>query len=174
MSDIQIAETPFPPTRRQGPLIRPLQENEVFMLAKAGMTIEQMAPYLGMKPMVLAQYFHNHPDIHDAYISGKLTLIARAGHVVGKKVDEGDLDAAKFVLRTKGGWSTVQNVHVRGGASGPSPAIDSHVSDLAAEHSALLDAPDPDAIDAEWQDVTPADAPAAQEPSAEELAALLA
>jgi hypothetical protein len=148
--DLTLPTPPFAPPRMEYPKQRQLCPEIVFTLSQSGLTIDTMAPYFGLTGMALRIRMQKQPELMQAFCAGLADLVAEAGHVVRNHVLANDLDAAKFVLRNKGGWTTPRDIKVSVDSGNAPPTIDGHVLDLAARHTALLDSPDPDAPDAEW------------------------
>jgi hypothetical protein len=172
---------PFLPPKRYDPRRREIIPEVVWDLAHNGLTVEQMAPYFRMTPRALAQRFSDDPELMLAFRSGLADMQLEAGQVIGHRMRQGDLEAAKFIAARKAGWTSSRDIRIAPTAGIP-PTIDGHVLDLAAKHSALLDSPDPDSVpDAEWSEVTaepvaesaPATAGADASISESELAAMM-
>jgi hypothetical protein len=112
-------------------------------LAKLGLSIETIADRIGVDRKTLHNHMGRVPEFRAAYNAGVADLVTLAAGKLRNLVEMGDLGAICLVLRTKGGFTTPkQEVSVTVTQSGPT--IDGHVTDIAIEHSRLLDGPNHD------------------------------
>ena len=192
MTDETKEDSAVVPTNKGGPPRIQIDLDVVRDLASLGLTQAMVASRMGFSIRTFGNRMKESPEFREAYESGLAQGVQRAAEVLSAGIMNGDIEAAKFFLRARGGFavSAAQTVVVT--PPGSAPVIDGHVLDLAAKHSALLDSPDPDSVpDAEWSEVAdepsahPADEPTnlpdskksyqrVDEPTAEELAELLA
>ena len=97
------------------------------------------------------------PEVREAMDRGLAVAVETATRTLWHMaIEERSLGALIFWLKCRGGMTIPKQeieVNVRQ-TSGAGPFIDSHVLDMAAAHSALLDSPDPDDIDGEFVEVT--------------------
>lgn len=76
------------------------------------LTDAQMADYLGMSLTMFKKRLSLDDELRSAYLRGKSKSIINAGEVVNGKVQEQDLQAAMFYLKTKGGWKESQSMEL--------------------------------------------------------------
>jgi hypothetical protein len=152
-------------------------------LAGLGLTQEMIAARLGIGHTTFVSRLKDTPSFRQAFDIGLAAAVERAAGKLDDAIGAGDMESVRFFLKTRGKFRIVEPpVVVLAGGMGPPPTIDGHVIELSRRHSALLDSPDPDAnaVDAEFNEVSEdtdeVDPSARQvdEPTAEELAAVLA
>ena len=71
--------------------------------ARAGCTLKQIACLLGISETTLDNWVAR-PDVNAAYQSAKMNAILNVSDMVYNLAMAGDLQAAIFYLRCKGGW----------------------------------------------------------------------
>jgi acyl CoA:acetate/3-ketoacid CoA transferase alpha subunit len=134
---------PIAPKRPVGRPLVAIDYQAVAELAKLGLSLDTIADRIGVDRTTLTAHMTRHPELRAAYNAGVADLVAIAAGKLRDMVMAGDLGAVIFTLRTKGGFTTPkQEVSVTVTQSGPT--IDGHVTDIAIEHSRLLDGPNPD------------------------------
>ena len=118
---------------------------DIFRLARNGMTVGQIAGWLGYGAAVLEDYAARFPDVHHALVSGRLHGVDLATDKLMSLVQMGDMQAIKLYLERRGGWAAPAK------AAGPSTLVQvntgdaaavisaSNVDRLAADHADLLD-----------------------------------
>jgi len=96
----------------------------------------------------------NDPDVKAAYNAGISEVLDLTTKTLLDLVKERNLGACIFMLRNRFKWTAGAQLDVTvRHEPAPMPTIDDHVLRLAAEHSALLDGPDPDLIEGEFTEV---------------------
>ena len=112
-------------------------------MARNGMSIAQIAAWLGYSAMTLEDAAARFPDVRRALISGRMVGVDLATSALFRNVEMGETQAIKLYLEAKGGWakpkggpSTVVQVNTGSQAA----TIDAlPIDTLAADHSDLLD-----------------------------------
>ena len=120
--------------------------NEVRRLAALGLSAEVIADRLGVSRKSLFNVMNRDPAVRDAMNQGLSEGIDFAASKLHDLINEGNLGAICFYLRTRS-WIPPKaevTVTVRNGDTNGPLTIDGHVSDLAEEHRRLLDGPNPD------------------------------
>jgi len=72
----------------------------------AYLSIEQIADYFGFSGMTFHEIKKRQPEVLLAYKKGKAKAIGRVARKLTSLIDEGDVTAIIFYLKTQGGWST--------------------------------------------------------------------
>ena len=72
----------------------------------AYLSIEQIADYFGFSGMTFHEIKKRQPEVLLAYKKGKAKAIGRVARKLTTLIDEGDVTATIFYLKTQGGWST--------------------------------------------------------------------
>jgi acyl CoA:acetate/3-ketoacid CoA transferase alpha subunit len=119
---------------------------EVARLAKMGLAADTIADHIGVDRRTLAHHMNRHPALKAAYNAGVADLAVLAAGKLREMVERGDLGAVIFTLRTKGGFTVPKQELAVTVTQTSGPLIDGHISDLALDHSRLLDGPNPDDI----------------------------
>lgn len=108
---------------------------QVEILASRGLTKEQIADALGMSYSTLNRR-QNDPeyaeDLEAAIKRGKAKAISFVAGKLQKLIEEGNLGAICFFLKTQGGWSEKSEMTLKGDAENPIP-IDNRVPDLTPD-----------------------------------------
>lgn len=103
---------------KQKPGIKPMvftndQIKQVEALA-AYLTVDQICDYLS----ICKQTFYNHmevnPELRDAYRKGHAKAIGSVAQGLIKQAMEGNMTAAIFYLKTKGGWKETSGIELSG------------------------------------------------------------
>jgi hypothetical protein len=85
----------------------------------AYLTVDQICDYLS----ICKQTFYNHMDtnqeLRDAYRKGHAKAIGAVANGLVKQAMEGNITAAIFFLKTKGGWKETNGLEVTGLDGGP-------------------------------------------------------
>jgi hypothetical protein len=74
-------------------------------LAGQQMSIGDIATCLGISRRCLFNRMKQEPELRTAYEHGLAVGVAKAAGVIKKAINEGNLKAAMFFLKTKGGWT---------------------------------------------------------------------
>jgi hypothetical protein len=149
-SNALITAETKPPAKHPGG--RPRSEvdmNEVRRLAGLGLSAENIADRLNVSRKTLFNIMNRDSAIRDAMNQGLSEGIDFAASKLHDLIDQGNLGAICFYLRTRS-WippKTEVNVTIRREDFGGAPTIDGHIFDLAEEHRRLLDGPNPDDIE---------------------------
>jgi hypothetical protein len=125
-------------------------------LAAQGLSINHLAAMIGISERALWSRMESDPAVRTAFDTGIAKAVYEASGLVIEKIRAGDVFCAMWFLKNRGGWrvgTTAElTINVRNAA--PVPTIDmTNINSIAAECSRLLDAPDPDAVDAEFSEV---------------------
>ncbi len=72
----------------------------------AYLSIEQIADYFGFSGMTFHEIKKRQPEVLLAYKKGKAKAIGKVARKLTTLIDEGDVTAIIFYLKTQGGWST--------------------------------------------------------------------
>ena len=72
----------------------------------AYLSIEQIADYFGFSGMTFHEIKKRQPEVLLAYKKGKAKAIGIVASKLMKLIDQGDVTAVIFYLKTQGGWST--------------------------------------------------------------------
>jgi len=72
----------------------------------AYLSIEQIADYFGFSEKTFHEIKKRQPEVLTAYKKGKAKAIGRVARKLTTLIDEGDVTATIFYLKTQGGWST--------------------------------------------------------------------
>lgn len=136
----------YPPTGK--PNNRPrlvLSVERVRELSALGLSQEQAAYRLGCALRTFAHYLATDADIAEAWRSGKARAIEDAAKTIWARGMAGSDACLIFWLKCQANWAPPKtDVKITITPSGP--LIDAHISDLALDHSRLLDGPNPDDI----------------------------
>jgi DNA-binding Xre family transcriptional regulator len=112
-----------------------LDLQQVEVLASRGLTKEQIADALGMSYSTLNRR-QNDPeyaaDLEVAIKRGKAKAISFVAGKLQKLIEEGNLGAICFYLKTQGGWSEKSEMTFKGDAKNPL-TIDNRVPDLSPD-----------------------------------------
>jgi len=68
--------------------------------------IEQIADYFGFSEKTFHEIKKRQPEVLTAYKKGKAKAIGKVARKLTTLIDEGDVTAIIFYLKTQGGWST--------------------------------------------------------------------
>jgi hypothetical protein len=125
-------------------------------LAAQGMSVNFICSMVGISERAMWARMESDPAIREAYDRGIAQAVNEASGLIIQKIRAGDAQCAMFFLRNRAKWnvgaSAELNINVRHDA--PVMTIDmSNINSIAAECSRLLDADDPDAVDAEFTEV---------------------
>lgn len=90
---------------------------EVRHLASRGLTIEQIARCIGVSPQTIYNQKKKYVELFEAIEQGQARGIQTMANVIFEKGEKGDIDAAKFYLKCRGGWR--ERVELTGGDGGP-------------------------------------------------------
>lgn len=136
----------YPPTTV--PKGRPrvnLPIDRVRELSALGLSQEQAAYRLGCAPRTFGWHLANDPTLKDAWLSGKANAIEDAARTIWQRGMNGSDACLIFWLKCQANWAPPkQDIKITMTPAGP--LIDGHVTDIALEHSKLLDGPNPDDI----------------------------
>lgn len=80
------------------------QIHEVRALA-AMLSKEQIASYLGMTEKTLSAVFQRQPEVFTAYKKGKAQAVLKVASALLRAIEEGDMRAIQFFLKTQAGWT---------------------------------------------------------------------
>lgn len=80
------------------------QIHEVRALA-AILSKEQIASYFGMTEKTLSAIFRRQPEVFTAYKQGRANAILKVASALLRAVEEGDMRAIQFFLKTQAGWT---------------------------------------------------------------------
>ena len=105
---------------------------QVEILASRGLTKEQIADALGISQTTLYTRQRESADFVEAIKRGKAKAISFVAGKLQKLIDEGNLGAICFYLKTQGGWSEKSEMTLKGDAENPIP-IDNRVPDLTPD-----------------------------------------
>ena len=72
----------------------------------AYLSIEQIADYFGFSGMTFHEIKKRQPEVLLAYKKGKAKAIGKVARKLTTLIEEGDVTAIIFYLKTQGGWST--------------------------------------------------------------------
>lgn len=136
---------PSPNPRGRPSIVLPVAR--VRELSKLGMTQEQAAHRLGCSHRTLSHLIATDPDIADAWRGGKAEAIEQASKTAWERGMAGSDVLLALWLKSHAQWGpkpALLNVNVNTQSGGP--LIDAHITDLALDHSRLLDGPNPDDI----------------------------
>lgn len=104
----------YSPRTDKGRVVK-IDPETVFQLAGLGMDQAQIAAYYGLNEEIFKETCSKYSDLEDALLMGKGRLAARASMALAKKVDDGDIIATIFTLKSACGWIEAdkrQNVKV--------------------------------------------------------------
>jgi hypothetical protein len=163
-----------PAKRAPGRPLVPISPDDVRTLARRGLTVDQVADRLNVSRRTMYARMASDSALRDAMDAGVSEGIDFAAGKLMDMIADGNLTATIFYLRSRAKWRSSDdtvNINIRQ-AIGTPPGIDDHVMRMAAAHTALLNGPDPDIVDADWTEViedapppapAPAPAPAVQD-----------
>lgn len=137
---------PIAPKRPVGRPPTVIDYQMVGELAKLGLTTDTIADRLGIDRKTLWNHMGKVPELRAAYNAGVADLVTLAASKLRGLVEQSDLGAIALVLRTRGNFVTPKQEVSVTVTNQAGPLIDGHVSDIALEHSRLLDGPNPDDI----------------------------
>ena len=80
------------------------QVQEIRTLA-AILSKDQIASYFGMTEKTLSAVSERQPEVFTAYRQGKAQAILKASSALLRAVEEGDMRAIQFFLKTQAGWT---------------------------------------------------------------------
>ena len=94
----------FPTTG--GRPVKVLTEKDVIKLEALAcvLTKSQVADYFGMTEKTLRAVEERQPEVNTAYSKGKATAIAGVATSLYEQAKSGNIQAAKFYLKTQAGW----------------------------------------------------------------------
>lgn len=78
---------------------------QVEKLSEEGLWEKDIAALIGVHPNYFPEIKRRHPELVEAIAKGKANQIKKALSVVKHHVGKKNLDAAKFILRSRGGYS---------------------------------------------------------------------
>jgi hypothetical protein len=143
------------PTKKAGRPKAYVDLKRVHDLAAQGMSVNFIAARIGVSERALWQRMEHEPAVREAFDSGIAQAVDEASGLIIERIRAGDVACAQFFLRNRAKWnvgaSAELTINVQNNA--PPLTITNHVLEMAAYQSALLDSPDPDAVDAEWSEV---------------------
>jgi hypothetical protein len=124
-------------------------------LAEQGMSVNFIAARIGVSERALWNRMETDSAVRSAFDSGIAKAVDVASGLVMEKIKSGDHFCAMWFLRNRAKWSVSASAELTITVRNDAPAltITSHVMDMAAEHSRLLDSPDIDAVEAEFSEV---------------------
>lgn len=96
---------------------------EVYMLAGLGLTKYLIQNYFGHSKDVWLKAEKRTPELKKAFFRGQAKTIARVSGKLHVLIEQGNLQAMIFYLRTRAGWSEKYNPEVDCNVSEPSIAI---------------------------------------------------
>jgi hypothetical protein len=113
-------------------------------LAGLGLTMPQTAAILGMDATTLRRRVAEHETLRMAWARGQASLVEACARVVRDAAVDGNLQAAAFILRSKGyvEKEPKQEVAVNLIGSQPAPVSAAHAEELLREHE-MMDQPLP-------------------------------
>lgn len=79
---------------------------EVERMAALGLTQEQVSSVLGISPRTLRNYKRDNPRLDAAYKKGRAKGLAYVATSLRGLIEQGNVAAIIFYLKTQGGWST--------------------------------------------------------------------
>jgi hypothetical protein len=126
---------------------------QVTELAAQGYSMNDIARKLGVSERLMWQRCAEDPSVKSAYDIGVDDPFGLATKTLRELILERNLGAICFLLRNKFKWTAGSTSEVTIKHEVQMPTIDGHVLEMAAYQSALLDSPDPDAVDAEFSEV---------------------
>lgn len=80
------------------------QVNQVEKLAELHLTAKQIADFMGINRDTFFAIMERQEQVRAAFNKGQASLINLASQTLAKKIEDGDLTATIFFLKTKAGW----------------------------------------------------------------------
>ena len=80
------------------------QVQEIRTLA-AILSKDQIASYFGMTEKTLSAVSERQPEVFTAYRQGKAQAVVKVASALMRAIDEGDMRAIQFFLKTQAGWT---------------------------------------------------------------------
>jgi hypothetical protein len=137
-----VATKAISESRRRGRPPLDIDLPAVRRLAGLGLTAQTIADRLGVSRRTLFSRLETDPKARAMYDGGIAELVEFAAAKLHGLIAEGNLGAICFVLKTKGGFNVPREPPLAIHVAEHVVTIDgSHVLELAARHSALLDEP---------------------------------
>lgn len=95
----------------------------VTKLAEQGLTNKQIGEYFGMIETTLYNHLKKDDELVMAIRQGRSKGVSKVAQALMNKIDEGDTNAIKFFLQTRGGWTQSMDITSNGESINTQPII---------------------------------------------------
>jgi DNA-binding CsgD family transcriptional regulator len=102
------------------------------------MTIEQIADYFGISERTFYELKNRDSAVSAAYQKGKAAGIKKATNLLWELMEERNITAIIFYLKTRGGWSEKQEIDLKTSEKLPAPQFIFEVDGIVEKEGAIF------------------------------------
>ena len=100
-----------PPKPKSKIIFGPAEIEQVESLSEV-LNQDQISRYFKISPSTLQAIFKRQPEVYEAYQAGVSKMILEVGKSLIKQAKDGNIGAAIFIMKTRGGWKETSAIDV--------------------------------------------------------------